>query len=381
MVALKILICSDKFKGSLSSAEVNQSIRSGILQTDSKIICITQNMSDGGDGFLDSITISNCSILNYPAIDSYGNNIKVLYANKKIYIELARVIGLVHEAKPSIWNRSSYPLGRLIYNILNSNLEISHIIIGLGGSSTNDAGFGALAALGVKFYTKNKELISKFTPVQLPEVDAFDIFGIHPKLNEVQIELVADVTGNLLGKHGCTYLFAGQKGAATHDLAKLEAGISNLQKVILGQYNIDIAKHKYGLCSGGIAAGLSILPKITCYSGAKWVIQATNLEEKIIASDYIVSGEGMVDQTTLNGKLIYEIGHLCRKHKKPLIIIAGQINCDLSKLHQIGITSAFSIINKILPANILIENAAGLVSHQAVNVFSLIRHTTPVYDT
>ncbi len=370
----KILICCDKYKGSLTSNQVNNAIYQGIINAKYPALCDLVTVSDGGDGFLSSI--HGLEIISFSTIDALYHPIKidVGYKESIVYIELAKIIGItmLGNNPGSIWERSSFGLGQLIYTILESNLDVESLVIGCGGSSTNDGGFGLLCGLGAKFYDKNRNLLdSKLSDIS--NAATIDFNGIHPKLREISIEIVADVKGNLTGNNGCTQLFAKQKGAMDSDIKQIETAIIHFQQLLIKYTDIDINKCGYGLCSGGIAAIFSIFPYTKYQDGADWVIKQNQLELKIAYCDMVFSGEGKIDITTTKGKLIYHIANLCKKHQKPLILLVGQIECDFDLLYSIGVTSAFSIINKHNFDQDNFPNSQQLIISKIENLFSFAR--------
>ena len=367
----KILICSDKYKGCLTSGQVNKAIHDGIVAACHHALCDLVTVSDGGDGFL--AAIPELELLQFPAYNALLEPITATigYKSAVVYIEIASIIGfaMLKNNPGTIWQRSSYGLGKLIHDILNSNLQVQKIVIACGGSSTNDSGFGCLLGLGAEAFDENDNLL----PPQLHSIDKIkriDASAMHPKLKQVEIEVVADVRGDLLGKHGCTHTFARQKGATNKDLPLLENLVLNFQQQILNNLGVNLSSSGYGLCSGGLAALFSILPLVHYFDGAAWVIRHTNLEAKIAYCDMVFSGEGMVDATTLHGKLLYHIARLCKMQHKPLIVIAGQINCDLNKLYNLGITTAFPIINHYVANNNLFAGSDKLITDRVRDLFN-----------
>lgn len=372
----KILICSDKFKGSLTSHEVNVAIAEGILESKLPALCDLVNVSDGGDGFLDSI--SEVANLFFDTVDALNNPIvaKVGYKNKTIFIEIALVIGLsmLKNNTGNIKDRSSFGLGKLIFNILDSEIEFDRIVIGCGGTSTNDAGFGALIGLGVQFLdNKNNQLLPFIN--QICQIKKINLSKIHPRLQKINIDIVSDVSGPLLGIDGSTNTFAKQKGATNEDISFLENSIEILTNKIKQELGVDINDCIHGICSGGIPAGFSILQNINYLNGSDFVIRQCQLELKIAYSDIVISGEGMVDDTTFKGKIVYKIAQLCKQHQKPLILIAGQINTKIDDLYKNGVTAAFPIINHF-PYNNLYdyENSTSLIKTRIKDLikFSII---------
>lgn len=342
----KILICSDKYKSSLTSAQVNKAIQQGIQEAHHPSICDLVNMSDGGDGFLSCVSglkffeAETVNALLQPITVKFG------YKNNTIYIEVANVIGLaiLSNSSSNIMERSSYGIGQLIYTILNSDLLIDKIVLGCGGSSTTDGGFGCLLGLGLKALDINGNKLPP-TISSIKDCVRFDSSSIHPRFKKISVDIIADVQGDFLGKNGCVQLFAPQKGASQPDIVQIEIYLTRLEQLIECQFKVKLSDSKYGLCCGGLASIFSMFKDIEYFDGANWVIQQTNLELKIAYCDMVISGEGMLDTTTMHGKLVWQIAKLCKRHQKPLVIISGQIKADLDDLYQNGITCAFSIIN------------------------------------
>lgn len=366
----KILICSDKYKGSLTSNEVNQAIQQGIQQARYPALCDLVTVSDGGDGFLSCI--EGLQFLTFETFDAAHQAITVTVGCKEstIYIEIAAVIGLAMlKNSTSIWERSSFGLGHLIYTILNSNIEVDKIILGCGGSATNDAGYGLLCGLGAQFLSSDGQVL-KPTLGSLSYAVKVNLEKLHPKLKEIRFEIVADVKGNLLGEHGCTQVFASQKGALPNELPQIEQALINLQQILLKQYTIDINSCEYGLCCGGLASVFTLFPSTKYFDGASWIIEKTNLELKIVYCDMVISGEGKIDASTMHGKLIQQIAKLCKKHQKPLVLIAGQIDGDLDKLYSQGATCAFSIATKYTADKNPFANSNKKITEQIRNLLN-----------
>ena len=367
----KILICSDKFKGSLTSNEVNQAILQGIKQARHPALCDLVTVSDGGDGFLSCI--NDLQPLQFETFNALHQRIivNVGYKESTIYIEVASVIGIamLEDTQSSIWERSSFGLGHLIYTVLDSSLEIHKIILGCGGSATNDAGYGLLCGLGAQFLSSDEQVL-KPSLSNLSKVVKVDLKNLHPKLQNIAIEIIADVKGKLLGEHGCTQLFALQKGALSTELPQIEQAITKLQQILLKQYSIDINDCEYGLCCGGLTSILGLFPNTKYFDGASWIIKKSNLELKIVYCDMVISGEGKIDASTMHGKLIQQIAKLCKKHQKPLVLIAGQIDGELNELYSQGATCAFSITTQHNADNTSLRNSDKKITEQIKNLLN-----------
>lgn len=316
---MKILAIIDKFKGTMSSKSLGK-ITKDLLNAKNHHVnyyCV----SDGGDGFLDSINQNKKLKRKYVyVLDALSRKRKVCYLmdNEKVYIEVAKIIGKNKNNKLDIYNATTYGVGQVILHALKNKGK--EFYIGLGGSITNDGGKGMLEALGFKF------------------IDNKIIDNMKINLTDIKFNIISDVTSPLLGFNGATYMFSKQKGAKESDLVILENKMESYSKLITSYVNEDYTNHPGSGAAGGLGfAFLSIL-KANYIKGINFVLDYLNIDNIIDEYDLIITGEGKVDDQSLNGKIVFEI---INRYKKETIIVCA-INECLGTNHKI-----YSIVDNI----------------------------------
>ncbi len=314
---MKILVVPDSFKGTLSSSQVCECIKQGLIEYDKNNEIITLPFADGGEGFGECLSnLCNGDVLYTNCSDIYGKAIKghiYTYDNTAI-IESATASGL--QKRKRVMDATSYGTGELINFSYTKGFR--NIILGLGGSGCCDGGVGALAALGGIFKDIDGEII------EYPKGrDLENIFGINLRniVKGINFTFACDVTNEYFGKNGAAYVFAKQKGASDSDIISLDNGL----KLINAFLPKDISKIKGGGAAGGICGGLYSVYGGNIKSGFDILAEACRLEDKIKAADLIVTGEGKTDRQTLMGKLPFKISKLCRKFDKKCVILSGMI--------------------------------------------------------
>jgi len=321
-LVMNILIAVDSFKGTLSSKEVAEIIKQNIATQDNNIDIIP--IADGGEGTVESLMHATNGVLKTLKVqDAFGNYSESHYCltnqNKTAIVEIALSSGIskINIASLNPFITSSYGLGETIKHALDEN--ISKLIIGIGGSSTNDAGSGMLQALGTKFYDKDNQLIKILNGNTIGLVEKIDITNLDHRIFDVTIEVACDVTNPLLGKNGCTYIYAKQKGADEKMLEILENNMKHFSKVVQNTINKDLSDVPGVGAAGGLGFGLLAFMNAKLISGLEVIAAATKLEERIKKTDIIITGEGSFDHQSLNGKAPIEIARLAKKHHKTVI--------------------------------------------------------------
>lgn len=313
---MNILIVPDSFKGTMTSKEVCQCIKEGILSTSNAEI-ITLPFADGGEGFGECLSdICKGNILYTNCTDIYGKVIKghiFTYGNTAI-IESAVASGL--QGKRDVMNATSYGTGELIRFAVSKGF--SHIVLGLGGSGCCDGAAGALTALGATFRNIDGEIIAYPTGRDLENFFGASFINIVKGIN---FTFACDVDNEYYGKNGAAYVFAPQKGATKEDVIKLDNGL----KMINAFLPKDISSIKGAGAAGGLCGGLYSVYGGEIKSGFDILAEAYDLEDKIKWADIVVTGEGKTDEQTLMGKLPYKISLLAKKHNKKCVVISGKI--------------------------------------------------------
>lgn len=341
---MKIIIAPDKFKGSLTSVEVCKAITEGIARKNKNAEVLHFPMADGGDGFnsvlqhyfhTTPVIVDTVDPLRRPVQASYQWNA----GDKVAIIEMATASGLVllkeKERNPLL--TSTYGTGLLVKHALEKCAD--RIILGLGGSATNDAGIGILSALGFHFITKTGE--------ELPAVgeSLLKIDRIIPPvtLPQVRIEIAADVENPLYGPNGAAYVYGPQKGADPAMVEQLDNGLRNIATVIEKQFGKQIAGFPGAGAAGGIAAGLSAFFEVEMKKGVDLVLQANGLEKELNDAGLVITGEGKIDGQSGLGKVVGTMAALAHKYKIPCIAFCGIMEADADEMREMGLDSVYPL--------------------------------------
>lgn len=369
-----ILVCLDSFKDSISGIEANTIIANTIAEElpHAKINII--NLSDGGPGFINAMLQNRqgCTIITKEVTGPLQNKISAQYAifENTAIIEIAKSSGLelIPQNKRNPLITTSYGVGELILDALNKN--VNKIIIGLGGSANNDGGAGLLQALGAKLLDKNNQELH-FGGSNLVNLHNINLENLDTRLNNIIIEIASDVTNPLLGYNGATYIYAKQKGAKNDDIALLEKSLDNYANITKNIFKVDYINYPGSGAAGGLGYALLALGG-ELKSGINLVMEHNKFAQKLMTADYIFSGEGSIDEQTLSGKTISGIAKLCKKHKKPLIILTGKSLPNLESLYKIGVTAVFPIGNAETNLPTALQNAKDNLYRTTKNIMRIL---------
>ena len=324
---MKIILAPDKFKGTLTAAQVTEIEKKAILSVipEAEILCVP--LADGGDGTVQALTTAlggkfeTCDVRG-----PLGKNVTAQFglASDCAILEMATASGMVlltaEERNPM--KTSTYGTGELIRKALESGVK--EIVIGIGGSATVDGGAGMAEALGYEFFDKNGVKISGLCGGNLVEIGKISCEKVHPALKKCKFRIASDVTNPLLGENGSVAVFAPQKGATPEMMPLLENGLANLRNVLYQQGMISDDVPGDG-AAGGLGLGLRAFCAAVPESGAKLAIKLTRLEEKLSGADLVITGEGCSDAQTENGKLCSELALFCKAHNVPCYLLSGKI--------------------------------------------------------
>lgn len=373
---VKILIAPDKFKESLSALKVADSIEKGILKVFPKAVIVKVPMADGGEGTVESLVdATGGKIIKTNVKDPLFRDIESFYGilgdGKTAVIEMAAASGLYllkdYERNPMI--TTTYGTGQLIKDALDRGCR--RFIIAIGGSATNDGGAGMATVLGVKFYDKDGIEIG-LGGGELSKIYSIDTSNIDDRLKECEFIVACDVANPLIGENGASRVYGPQKGATKEMVEVLDKNLEHYGKLLEKYFNKKIIDVPGSGAAGGLGAGLMSFLNAQLKSGIEIIIETLKLEEKIKEADIVISGEGKIDFQTAFGKTISGIAKLCKKHNKPLIVIAGTVE-DIENLYEIGVSSIFSIVEKPMSLEDAIKNAPTLLEKSAERIFRLIK--------
>ena len=375
---MNIVIAPDSFKECLSATEVAKNIAKGILNVHPKAKITTLPISDGGEGLLESlVTPFGGKIISVKVKDPLERNINshygILKDGKTAVIELAKASGLEllndEEKDPLI--TTTFGTGQLIKDALNKGCR--KFIIGIGGSATNDGGAGIAKALGAKFLNANNEEI-KQGGRNLNTLNRIDLSNFDARIKDCEIIVACDVTNPLTGINGASFVYGAQKGGGLEDLKKLDESLKKYAEVIKATFNKNIDSIPGAGAAGGTGAGLLTFLNAKLTNGIELILETIQLESYIKTADLVITGEGQIDNQTLNGKTIFGISKMAKKHHVPVIIITGKIGEDIEDIYNLGVTSIYSIVNQPMALSYAIKNADTLITSCSENIMRTVQY-------
>jgi len=369
---VKIIVAPDSFKESLSAKAVASAISKGILKVLPKAEIMQIPISDGGEGLLDALVeVLGGKRLSVFVKDPLLRNIKAEYAiienGKTAIIEMAQASGLVllKESEKSPLHTSTYGTGQLILDALDRGC--TKIIIGIGGSATNDGGMGMVKALGGKFVNRNNQDIGHGGKA-LADLYKIDLSEFDKRIANCKIITACDVTNPLTGVNGASIVYGGQKGGTAEELRSLDNNLIHYASIIRKNLKIEVETIKGAGAAGGMGAALLAFFDAKLVDGIDLILKTLRLEEHIINSDLIITGEGKIDKQTLNGKAIVGLARIAKINKVPLIAIAGKLGEGIEPLHNKGIHAIFSIIDQPMKLSMALKNADKLIENLVENI-------------
>ena len=340
------ILVPDSFKGTLSAIEVCNIMKSSIknLYKDANIISVP--VADGGEGTVDAFLYALGGEKKSIWVSDAFNEQKILahYAMLKddiAVIEMADCAGL-----PLVKNRlepdktTTFGVGELIIDAVNSGAK--KIILGLGGSATNDGGCGMAAALGVKFKDEQDQ---EFIPTggTLSQIYKIDMNNIYSKIKDIEFISMCDVDNPLCGKLGASAVFAPQKGADEDMVKSLDEGLAHLAKIIKRDLHIEVKDIKGAGAAGGLGAGSIAFLQSKLTKGIDVILDTINFDELVSKADIVFTGEGKFDSQSLHGKVVMGVANRSQKYKTPVIVVTGAIGENIQEAYNKGITAIFSI--------------------------------------
>ena len=331
---MKILIAPDKFKGTLNAREVGQNIAKGLLDVlpDAQIEIVP--MADGGEGTADAVCDARgCSWLECKAHDPLGREIDARYGwidqEKLAVMEMSEAAGMrrLTESERDPIHATTFGVGEMILGAIKRGAN--EIIIGLGGSATNDGGFGMARALGFRFEFEHEHERQQGQG-QVRATDLVELKGIKRPADLVLPTIIAavDVRNPLLGENGATRVFGPQKGVSENDIGILDHALRQLADVVAEEFGSDYRDVPGAGAAGGIGFGLLNFCGATIQPGFEVVAKAVGLELKMKDADLVITGEGSLDRQTLEGKTPAGVARLARKLHKPVFAIVGRATKD-----------------------------------------------------
>lgn len=362
----RYLCAPDSFKESLTAMEAARAMAQGIENADhdAEVRCLP--MADGGEGTARALVdATGGSMRAVPVHDPLGRPVEghfgLLADGTTAVVETAEASGLAlleaKERNPLI--ASSYGAGELMLAAVRSGAK--RIIVGLGGSATNDAGAGLLQALGVRLLDKNGNDLAH-GGAALADLTTIDISTMDPALKNVAITAACDVTNPLTGPTGASAVFGPQKGASKDDVATLDAALAHFAQVIDSQLGVAVNDVPGAGAAGGIGAALKGFLNAEFRPGIAIVIEQSGLDAAAQWADVVFTGEGSIDFQTKFGKTPAGVAETAKRHGKPVIAVAGHIGTGIDELHEVGIDAVFGIAPGAASLSELLADAAANVT-------------------
>ena len=372
---MKIIIAPQTFKGSLTASEATDCISEAVLDVFPNSEIVKLPIADGGDGTLETLVESyKGKFMESEISDPLGNKVISQWGliGDIAIIEMARSSGLalIDPKKLDPMNSTSFGTGQLILEALDHN--VSKIILGIGGSATNDCGVGVAKALGIKFLKDDGSEISNNVE-DFINIKTINMELINSKITDIDIEVACDVTNTLCGKEGASYVYGPQKGASRQQIEILDNNLMHLSNVIKNDIGKDVLNLEGGGAAGGMGAGMVAFFSATLRPGVDIIFDTLNVEEKIAGANLIITGEGQFDISSTYNKAPTAIAKLGMKHNIPSIGISGSFGEGFEKLDEYGIVSKSTLINKISDLETNIKEAKHLLKIAAKEQLKAIK--------
>lgn len=340
----KCLIMPDSFKGTLSAVQICEIIKKQINKhfPDCNVIAIP--VADGGEGTVDSfLYASNAKKIEIITSGPYGESIKTYYAKIEdtAIIEMASAAGLpmVENNKNPI-KTTTYGVGTIIKEVVKNGCK--NIIVGLGGSCTNDGGVGMARALGTIFYDERGQEIVPYSN-EFYKIAYIDNSATEKFLKDCKITAMCDIDNPLCGKKGASYIFGPQKGANSEMVFELDKNLKHLSNIILKSLKKDVCNMPGAGAAGGMGAGIVAFLNGNLKSGIDTVLDFIEFEKLSKNADIIFTGEGKIDSQSLRGKVVIGIAQRAKKQNIPVIAVVGTIGEGADGAYNMGVSSIFSI--------------------------------------
>ena len=371
---MKIVIAPDSFKESLSAPEVAAALARGVKRAapDAHVVCVP--MADGGEGTVQAVLGATQSERRAAWVqNALGQPIQAQWAllpAETAVIEMACAAGLEHIAvsQRDVMRATTFGVGELIKHALDAGAR--HIVLGLGGSATNDAGAGMLSALGLSLHDA-KGVPLAAGGAALADLHAIDARTLDPRLKQTKITIASDVNNPLCGRLGASAIFGPQKGASPEQVQTLDAALSHFADVCARHLGIDRRDAAGSGAAGGVGFAVHAWMQSTFRPGAAVIAEIGGLEQAVQGAAFVLTGEGRMDAQTLLGKTPMGVAQIAQRAGVPTIAIAGSLGSGYQGLYSVGIEAAFSLVPGPMSLAQACESVAALLEDRAEDVVRL----------
>ncbi len=369
----KIVLAPTAFKGSLDPVQAAEAMEHGVRRVLPEAHTLFMPLADGGDGMLKCLARAGvCQMSTHVVHDALGRLHEAPFGltpdGTTGFVEIAQVCGLVQlrpeERDPR--RTTTFGVGEMIAHLLQRGVQ--RLVIGLGGSATNDGGSGALAALGWRLLERDG------APISAGNSGLLGLHRVVPSpccLEGVEVLIAADVRNPLLGKRGATRVFAPQKGATVEMLPEMDRALWRWAISVHRATGRKLSRVPGAGAAGGLAFGLlAHFRHARLVSGAEYVMQAVGFEQALRTADLVITGEGRVDETTLHGKLLLRVLRVCRRHRVPVLVICGEFVGDPTLLNRWEVLGCEALVSATVARDDAMRFAEELVAQKTAKLLA-----------
>ena len=377
---MKIILAPDSFKGSMTAREAADAMAEGIRRVCPQAELIRLPLADGGEGTVDALVSATAGVVKTARVcGPLGEMINAHWGllgpkGDTAIIEMAAAAGLslLSSEQRDPGRATTYGVGELLREAVQSGVR--HVIIGLGGSATNDGGAGAMQALGARFLdAAGQSLPEKLGGRDLKHLARIDPSGLRFPLGEVALTTASDVTNPLLGPNGASAVYGPQKGANAETVAELDAALTNYAEILKGDLGKDIAAWPGAGAAGGLGAGFMAFLDASMQSGIDLVLDTIRFDDTLNGADWVWTGEGRIDAQTLHGKTILGVLHRCRRQNVPVLAFGGSVDeAAADALVSAGLRAAFPIVPGPMTLAEAMQDGQRLLAEAATQVMRLL---------
>lgn len=374
---MKIVIAPDSYKESLSALEVASAIEAGFREIYPDAEYIKLPVADGGEGTVEAmVAATQGRVVEVAVTGPLGEPVQGFYGisgdESCAFIEMAAASGLelLPPAARNPLKTTSWGTGELIRHALD--LGVTRMIIGIGGSATNDGGAGMVQALGAQLLTANGQPIAP-GGAGLSTLATIDISGLDPRLAQCRIDVACDVTNPLVGDEGASAVFGPQKGATPEMVVQLDRALTHYAGQIAQDLDLDVLTLEGGGAAGGMGAALYAFCGAHLRPGIDIVTDALHLDVLVADADLVITGEGRIDSQTIHGKVPVGVARVAKRYQIPVIGIAGSLTADVGVVHQHGLDAVFSVLHRICSLDEALAEAGANVRMAARNIAATIK--------
>ena len=373
---MKVVIAPQGFKGGISGLEAAQAIARGVAAAVPEAETVLAPVADGGDGTLNALVdATGGQVFNQTVTGPLGQPLEaqwgVMGDGNTAVIEMARASGLalVPQRRRNPRITTTVGTGEILKEALDQGF--TRVIVGLGGSATNDGGAGMAGALGARFLDANGRPLPP-GGAALSRLASIDTSALHPGLGEASIVAATDVTNPLCGPDGASAVFGPQKGASGEVVLELDAALANFARIVQRDVGVDVADRPGAGAAGGLGAGLMAFAGAQLQSGIDMVCQVLDFDSHLAGADLVITGEGRADRSTIFNKAPVGVARHAQAHGVPTVLLAGGLGPGHEELYGHGIAAVLCIADRPMSFEQSLNRTGELLESAAEQTMRLV---------